>query len=143
MGSMIMILFGDDNEQIDVPTKEQIETIRENHPYLTFIPLKAEPYWRCGVASMAEKKGIFLYDCGRIHEKKLLPEFLSYANAWWWHSTEKRPPFEVFILDNIYTFNQCSVIIPSRSMDGPPIGPVYDVVADYKNRITIDRIEIL
>lgn len=120
--------------------RTKIEQIRKKHEYLTFLLLKDDNDWRCGIVQNENTRFITFYDLSKVSDKKR-EIFLQYADKWWWESGQNLP-IDSFIGKDFDQFQNALSTIPKKMLSDDPIGPVYSL-GKYLKRIKKRRIDII
>lgn len=126
---------------IDEDLHVKIAETREQHEFLTFMLMKNNGEWRCGVVQNGNTRFIAFYDLAKIDDA-LKEEFMMHADRWWWESGMSLP-IDCFIGRAFDKFQESLSIVPKKALEGDPIGPVYSITDNYLKRIKKRRVDLI
>lgn len=127
---------------IDASLQQRIEETREKHEFLTFLVLKDELGWKCGVVQNSNNRFITFYDIAKIRDEKTLARFMQLADKWWWESGMSLP-IDAFIGHEFDEFRDILTTLPKKTLGEDAIGPVYSITEHYLKRVKKRRIELV
>ena len=121
---------------------DQILETREQHEFLTFLIMKEDEDWKCGVVQNSNNRFITYYDMARINDEALLEKFMSFADKWWWESGQ-HIPIDCYIGPEFDIFRNILCTIPKKILAVDPIGPCYSLTDNYLKRVKKRRIDLV
>lgn len=122
--------------------EQKIEETRAKHEFLTFLILKDDAGWKCGVVQNVNNRFITFYDISKIRDEKALSRFMALADRWWWESSMALP-IDAFIGPEFDEFRDALSTLPKKTLSKDPIGPVYSITEHYLKRVKKRRIELV
>jgi hypothetical protein len=119
-----------------------IEKTRAQHEFLTFMIMKDTNEWRCGVVQNGNTRFITFYDLAKIDDPKDKLLFLAFADRWWWESGMTLP-IDCYIGKDFDKFRDTLSVLPRKSLNPEPIGPIYSITDHYLKRVKKRRVDLV
>jgi hypothetical protein len=119
-----------------------INRTREQHEFLTFMIMKDSDDWRCGVVQNGNSRFINFYDISKIDSATEKSEFMAFADRWWWESGMSLP-IDCYIGKGFDKFRDTLSVLPRKSLQIEPIGPVYSITDHYLKRVKKRRVDLV